>query len=66
MRVSEIRVNQIRVNQGLGVYQLIDFQQLLSDISYLWTHYLVDLVLHFETWSVIHKIAMMLANFAML
>ena len=48
------------------IYQLINFLQLLSDISYLWTRYLVDLVLHFEKWSVIHKIAMMLANFVML
>ena len=28
MRVSEIRVNQIRVNQGLGVHIIFSFQQI--------------------------------------
>ena len=35
MRVSEIRVNQIRVNQGLGVLQIMRKYLLQIDLKYL-------------------------------
>ena len=44
MRVSEIRVNQIRVNQGLGVYR-IDWNKTMANRTYF-SRYLLKTALN--------------------